>query len=289
MTARLVIESPRGNFDLNGIAQNGEGVQAVAGLTGLGLPSRSVQWLEGAGDGALFRGKRVLSRDIDIPLHFLAKDRQSLKALLSRFALVLADEVTIRLVDDDEVGSWYVKAHLVGGGDYSYGDDTRGENDFKTVVTFRSGDPYWTSSELQRATVANAGAGRGLLNGPLSKMKVAASQAIGTLALNNEGDATAFPVWQITGPGQQLDVTNLSTGEKFTWTGTLSAGQSLTIDTQTGLVTDNLGANRYDLMGPAPRLWSVPPGSTQASVQMTATTSASRIEATWRPRKWLVI
>lgn len=289
MTARLVLESPRGNFDLNGIAKTGEGVQAVAGLTGLGLPSRSVQWLEGAGDGALFRGKRVMSRDIDIPLHFLAKDRAALKDMLSRFAYIVSDEVTIRLVDDDDVESWYVKAHLVGGGEYTYGDDTIGESDFKTVVTFRSGDPYWTSSMVSSASVANAGAGRGLLNGSLTKMKVAASQAIGTFTLNNEGDATAYPVWKITGPGSGLEIKNVATGERFTWTGTLTAGQTLYIDTQSGLVTDDLGANRYDLMGPAPRLWSIPPGSSQAYVALINTTSASKIEATWRARKWLVI
>lgn len=284
---RLQLESTTDTIDLDGIASTGKGFQATRGTGGLGLPPVSVQWLEGAGDGARFRGRRVQPRDIDLPIHILAEDRAELQAQVSRLAKMLAGECTLRLVEADGT-SWYTQVHRTGGGDYVYGESTVGERELDVILTLRAGDPFFTYSEPRQQVIENTGSGRGLLRGPLSKLKVSSSQAIGSIVLENPGDADAYPVWTVKGPGKNFEAIS-PTGESFIWTGTLTSSQTLTIDTQRGTVTNQAGVNRYSLMGPAPRLWSIPPGLSTAVASLEDTTSATRITCSWRPRKWMVI
>jgi hypothetical protein len=122
----------------------------------------------------------------------------------------------------------------------------------------------------------------------LARLQVSSSQAIGTILLSNLGDAPAYPVWDIVGPGRDFKAISV-TGEGFHWTGVLAPGETLRIDTQVGTVRDGRGVNRYAQLAPAPRLWSIPPGTTQATASLENVTSASSVTCSWRPRKWVVI
>ncbi|MEX1655512.1 phage tail domain-containing protein [Streptomyces pseudovenezuelae] len=283
---KLLLVSGADQVDLNEIDEKGVGFQAKSGVTGLGLPPVSVQWLEGAGDGATYRGTRVQTRDIDVPIEILANDRSDLQAKLSRLALVLAGGCSLVLVDDDGT-SWSTQVYRVGGGEYSYGGDTIGKREFQTVITFRAGDPYFTSSVQQVRTVSGAVATSSFLTS-LTTLTVAPSQAIGQINLSNSGDAAAYPVWEVRGPGDHFVATS-PTGETLKWNGTLTASQKLIIDTRKGTVKDETGANRYDLLDTAPRFWTVQPGESTAVASLLNTTSASQITCSWYPRKWMVI
>jgi hypothetical protein len=283
---KLLLVSGADTIDLNEIDEKGVGFQAKSGVTGLGLPPVSVQWLEGAGDGATFRRTRVQTRDIDLPIEILALDRADLQAKLSRLALVLAGGCSLILANGDGV-QWSTEVHRVGGGEYAYGADTIGETEFQTVLTLRAGDPYFTSSVQQVRTITGAGGGSAFLPN-LVAMSVAPSQAIGSIDLFNSGDAPAYPVWEVRGPGDTFVATSPS-GETLKWNGTLAAGQKLIVDTRKGTVQDETGTNRYDLLDTAPRFWTVQPGSSTATASLLNTTSASQITCSWYPRKWMVI
>ncbi|MFF3249740.1 phage tail family protein [Actinacidiphila glaucinigra] len=283
---KLLLESGADTIDLNEIAEKGVGFQAKSGLTGLGLPPVSVQWLEGAGDGAVYRATRVQSRGIDIPIDILAMNRADLDAKLSRLALMLAGGCTLVLLNEDG-RRWSTEVHRVGGGEYAYGSDTVGEREFQTVITFQAGDPYWTSSEQQLRTISGAVATSAFLSG-VASLKVAPSQAIGEIQLDNSGDAPAYPVWEVRGPGDHFVATSPD-GETLKWNGTLSSGQKLIIDTRNGTVKDGTGANRYDLLDTAPRFWTVKPGTSTAIASLLNTTTASQITCSWYPRKWMVV
>jgi hypothetical protein len=269
---RLQLESATDVFNLDDVLMKDQGIQATTGVAGLGLPQISTQWIEGAGDGALFRGRRVLPRDIDLPLYIVAPDREGLKKLVSRLALMLAGPCILRLVEDDG-SSWSTEVHRVGGGGYVYGSDTIGERDLTLILTLRAGDPFWTYSQASRKVIENSGSGRGLLNG-LAQMQVSSSQAIGSITLENLGDAPAYPVWEVTGPGSNFHARSAD-GQEFRWNGTLDVDEKLIIDTRTGTVKDGTGANRYAQMGPAPRLWSIPPGTTTAVATLENTSSGT--------------
>jgi len=286
--ARLQLESATDTLDLDSYLRAGRGVQVRSGVTGLGLPPKQVQWLEGAGDGALPRGRRVLPRDMDLPLMVHANDREDLKKWLSRLAMILAGTAILRLIEDDGT-SWYTEVEHVGGGQYVYGQDTVGENDFFTVITLRSGDPFFTYSVPKVVTVKADESGPGLLGVGLANLSIANWQAMGTITLDNTGDVRAYPVWEIHGPGHDFRAIS-TTGAKLHWTGSLEVGESLTIDTRNGSVVDHLGENRYAELAPAPRFWPVPPGSSTSVCSFDGiSTGQSFIRCTWRPRKWMVV
>jgi hypothetical protein len=265
----------------------GLGFQVHSGVVGLGLPNVNVQWLEGAGDGAVYRGSRVLPRDIDLPISIVTRNRGELLAQMSRLAQAMSQECTLLMYDDDG-SSWFTRVRRVGGGQPVYGRDTVGETEVQVVLTMRAGDPYWTSSEPKQQTLG-LGESRGLLApGSLSALQVRASQTLGTVRLENPGDAPAYPVWLLMGPGSNFKATS-PTGHVLHWEGVLTAGESLRIDTKTGSVVDHTGANRYAELADAPRMWRIPPGTSDATVSFDGTSSDSYIVVSWRPRKWLVI
>ncbi|PCG86352.1 phage tail protein [Streptomyces sp. WZ.A104] len=280
---QLRLETARDVLDLNGVADSGYGFQATAGLTGFGLPAVSAQWLEGAGDGARWRGQRVLSRDIDIPLDIVGHDRSHLRELVSRLARAVADEMSLVIIDDEEV-RWSTAVYRIGGGDI---DLAGTQHDVQTVITVRAADPYFTASTVSTQTVGGDQGAASLLSS-LAAVPLAASQAIGEITLENSGDAPAYPVWEVHGPGSNLEVVS-PTGEALTWNGRLLAGERLIVDTRQGTVTDHAGANRYTDVGTAPRFWTVPAGTTTATVRLLDTTAASKVVCSWRPRKWMVI
>ncbi|AXQ61076.1 minor tail protein [Streptomyces phage Hank144] len=282
---KLLLTSGADTLNLNEIMDTGLGYQAKTGATGFGLPPVSVQWLEGAGDGAVFRRRRVLSRDIDIPLEILARDRQHLQAMLSRLALALAGQCTLTLLDDDGT-RWTIDVYRVGGGEYAYGVDTIGEREFETVITFRSGDPYWTSSRAQTRSVGGTTAAPFLSS--LVSVQVSASQAIGEIQLDNSGDAEAYPIWEILGPGTNFEAVSPA-GERLAWNGTLGVNDRLIIDSRKGTVVDQDGVNRYAELEEAPRFWTVKPGISTATAQLEGIDANSKIVCSWRPRKWMVV
>ncbi|WP_328310259.1 phage tail family protein [Streptomyces sp. NBC_00442] len=281
MTA-LLLETERDALDLNGQAMTGFGFQATAGMTGRGLPAVDVQWLTGAGDGARWRGQRVQPRDLDIPLDILGRDRSHLSELVSRLAQAVAGECQLVLVDDQGV-RWSTSVYRTGGGDIT--DD--GTSSLQTVITFRAPDPYFVASSVSTQSVGGDPGRRPFLSS-LASLPLAASQAIGDVQLDNTGDVSAYPVWEVYGPGRDLTVT-APTGETLRWQGTLATDERLIVDTRNGSVRDGKNVNRYADLAAAPRFWTVPPGTSTASVRMLDTTADSRIVCSWRPRKWMVI
>lgn len=283
--AKLLLENALDSLSLNGIEDEGRGVQATTGVTGLGLPPVSVQWLEGAGDGATFRRSRTLPRDIDIPLDIVGQDRDDLKKTLSRLAMMLAGPCTLRMIEDDGT-DWSTDVVRVGGGEYSYGNDTVGNKDVQTVITLRAGDPYWTSSVATTQQIGASSASPFINN--FSQMPVASSQAMGSITLENTGDAAAYPVWTIQGPGDNFKAISPK-GETLWWKGTLTASQKLIVDTRSGTVKREDGSNQYALLAAAPRFWAIDPGTATCTASLLNTTTASRITVQWQPRKWMVI
>ncbi|MEU9126578.1 phage tail family protein [Kitasatospora sp. NPDC048540] len=289
---KLELRNALAVINLNEQYEVGTGIQAVAGATGFGLPQRSLQWLEGAGDGSIYQGRRILSRDINLPLDVVGRDRVHLKKILSRLALMLAGPCTLTHIDED--GSrWSADVVLVGGGDFAYGEGSTGERDWQTTITLRAPSSYFTSEDVTSKSIGGDTTTGSFLSSMVS-LPVASSQAIGSIDLENVGDADAYPVWEIHGPGHDFEaIAPLRDGQKtpesIRWEGTLADGEVLIIDTRTGLVVDQAGANRYADLAPAPRFWSIAPGRSVATASLIGVSPTSKIVCSWRPRKWMVI
>lgn len=229
------------SISLNGLLEHEEGMQALSGLVGTGLPPVQVQWLEGAGDGATRRGKRVLSRQIDLPLYMAATSRRVLKELARDLSIALGDTCRLRLSDNEEEFDWIAEVERTGGGDFTYGEDTTGAYDLSLVVTFTAGNPYW----VQNRTVRTVG--------------VPTDGTPAILKLNNPGTAPAFPKWTLEGPGLTFTVTSPK-GERFVYADLIDVGEKRIIDTEAATVVDQDGVNRYDGVGDAANMFQIPPG-----------------------------
>lgn len=265
---KLRLTNANYDLDLNGVAATGRGYQATVGANGFGFPTVSTQWIEGAGDGAAYRGQRVLPRDLDIPLWIEGVDAYDLQKLVSELGVVTAAPCTL-WVEQDDLTAWSADVVRMGGGGYVMGQDNT-ETTMSMVLTFRAGEPYFKAKAESEAFTPLGSAG-------------------GSIRMNNYAADVDTPVkWVIDGPCTAVTLTSPS-GETLTWTGTLIAGDALTIDGNTSRVTDSYGESRYDGLNTAPRLWKLPPGVWDANVAISGATASTQARAYWRPRRRFLI
>ena len=268
---------------------------SLQGTTGWAMPPRDVRWFDGAGDGSIPRSVRVKRRPFSIPVLVQAPNadvlEDRLNELASRFDTEQAGlEVRFLLDEGTERGLWYLDATFVAGLDITYGTNTNGSGWAQPVLGFEAGNPFWTRLVPESVPIVAAGAGRGLLKGAvsLSALRQASGQTLGTVTFTNPGNARSFPVSTIYGPATGATLT--SGGLTIQWAGNLLAGQVRVFDHKAGTVVDGNGVNRYDETLGAPKFWAVPPGVSQATVQVTGDTpGTTRVTIDYLPRKWLVI
>lgn len=277
------IESPGGSLLLNGSM----GVKMRLGVRGMGMPPVSLQWFDGAGDGSSFRGGRTLPRTLDLPVKITGSDRAEVLARFSLLARILRLPLVATLTamfDDDEYRLDVVRT---GGGDYEIGVDSDGSTILMTVLTVQAGSPFWEQVDSEGRSIAPTGVGLGLLGAgqSLVQLILGSVDGLGDVTFENTGDVDAWPVWTLYAPFSSFAFVR-SDGLSLEWTGaTAKTSGTITVDTLNGTVRDETGANRYAELEPAPKFFSIPPGTSTASIVLGDATSASRAAVNWHPRK----
>jgi len=265
------------------------GAEALAGILGFGMAPVSPRWFEGAGAGATWRGSRTLTRPIDLPMYVYAKDRKELTTELSDLVVALDPELGqtrlyFGMADGDE---WWVDVVREGGGDWRRKVDSNDQTYFKTTLSLRSGDPFWTRNRPEIFEVKREATDRGLMP-QLAMLQVSSGAAFGVLQVENVGDAKAWPSWTIKGPTTKITLIGAN-GETLIWNDVLLDGQTLFIDARNSRVYDNLGANRYGGLGTSPKFWSIRPGKTNVRVEALNSENLTSIFCQWFPRKQAVV
>lgn len=233
----------------------------VPGMSG-GLPPVDPAWLIGAGDGAIYRGARVLPREITIPV-VLRGD--AIAATLDSLTTVLAPQnAPARLTMSAALGSWWVDVVRTGGGDWQWGQDSDGSEWLQTSLTLSAGQPFWTRGAVE--TVASTGTG--------------------SVSIANPGTAPAWPTWTLAGPATALTLTSAA-GEVLQWVGTLADGSNLVIDTEDATIAVST-TSRYSELAAAPRFWPLPAGSSTITVAITGGDGGTALSLSYYPRRWLV-
>jgi len=256
---------------------------------GFGLPPVSTQWFEGSGDGATYRGGRVLSRVLDLEVKFYGQGRQQVWDAMSLVARIFDPRATAaRLTISLDGSRWFVDVRRTGGGEWEEGADTDGRTFLKTIITVQAGEPYWQRVDEESKPIVLGGLGRGLLKGDtsLSEMRVSTTAAFGTVTFSNSGDVDAFARWRVDAPFSGFELVS-PLGESLAYEGAKATGFVL-VDMQLGTIIDELGTNVYDGLAPTPRFWSIPPGESEAQVLVPDASSETKITVIWAPRKWLV-
>jgi hypothetical protein len=117
------------------------------------------------------------------------------------------------------------------------------------------------------------------LSAPMLPPKISPSQVIGDQTLTNAGTEAAYGTWRITGPGNSIILTNITTGQEIELNGTIAAGEVVTIVTEPRLADITLdGVDWWDSLEDGGDLWAIPNGSTELSLTLGGMGSGSRVE-----------
>lgn len=252
---------------------------------GFGIAPTEVAMVEGAGDGARYRFTRKGVRDIDLPVYLFGADRAEVHARQRRLSNALRDLPSFpaaKLVYTTEPGDVYsIEVHYVAGAETQFGDGVTGERRARWLLTLRCPDPFWTARDAVSIPALRSSSADPFLS-ELAALHVGASQVIGDVLVENPGDVDAPVTWVLNGPGDAWSFTR-NDGQSFTL-GAIVAGETITVDTARGTVVDQLGANRYALLGSAPKLFSFPGGSSTVSVSVVNATAETVVNAFFKPR-----
>lgn len=283
MARVLSVSSAGGSLELGEVS----GVRAGLKVRGMGMPGVSLQWFEGAGDGRSFRGGRTLSRVLDMPVKITGANRQQVLQRYSQFARIFVlDNAPVTLEVELDGEGWRAEVVRTGGGDYTMGDDTDGSTWLRTVLTIESGDPFWTRVNSEARVITPGGLGIPLI-GPgqsLVQLRMSNTEGSGTVEFTNSGDVEAWPTWRVLPPFQAFEFARGPLSLEWSQPATKTTGW-IDVDSMAGTITDETGANRYDGLAAAPKFFSIPPGTSVASVLLTAATGDTRVNVAWHPRK----
>lgn len=258
-----------------------EQLMRMPGGAGWGMVPVANSWFEGAGDGARLRGTRRLQRELVIPISAFGASRAEVEVLLRQIAGTIREPFKVYM-DYADGRSYWIEAVYEAGASGQYGANPERRADLPIVL--KCPDPYWTSVQFQTLTVKPA------LGNPflpeLAELQVGSSVAQGQVTVNNVGDVSSRPTWTITGPGTALSMTIGGRGLVLP-TYTLTAGTIVTVKYEDGgwTIKNQLGANLYTQLGPAPWFLEFPPGTSVVDISMTDATSATKIEAIYPERR----
>jgi hypothetical protein len=252
------------------------------GILGFGIPPTAVRIEESAGDGGVWRHTKRLARDLDLPITVFGTSRGDVQLKLRRLGTLLQDAEgapKLRATYDDGT-SVFINVHYTGGGETNYDNKSSGLTWASWTISLRAPNPFWLSGIQEEFSIGTGGSGRGLLP-QLSKMKVSSSSTLGVVTVINSGDVSTFPVWVISGPVKSLVITNGT--QQFSFADVFS-GEVITINTETATVTNADGENVYARLGPAPKLFTLPPGTTGINVTGLDTDQNFNIQLNYSPR-----
>ena len=244
-------------------------------LLGLGIPPTSVRIDESSRDGGVWRNSRRTVRNIDLPVTVVGDDATDVETKLRRLSRLTQDTLgpTVLTAIRDS-GNLTMGLHYTGGAELEYGGDAGGDQWARLVLSFQAPQPFWESADEESFSVTAGNTGRGLLP-QLSKLRLSSSQSLGVINVDNTSDVNVYPVYEVSGPITGLTVSNGTDSWGFNIT--VDEGETYEVDTEAGTVSSISGENLYNILNPAPKLFSFPPGETTITVEGTSTNLNTRI------------
>lgn len=210
------------------------------GATGLGWGPHELTSVGIARGGSVLRHRRLAEAEMMLPIVLASDDFYQRRDDRRQLEQLCAERVEIRVQHPDgwSRSRWgYIKDGLDGA--YGAGEDSH--NGQKIVLTFQCPDPWWYGAE--RVLPQKVGTGRkpfitsktepgSTARVPFFPVIVASSTVEGAYVLNIQGDAETWPIWEITGPGEDLLIEDVIHNHRIFIEGDF--GETVTIDTRAG-------------------------------------------------------
>ena len=251
-------------------------------FVGFGIPPAQVRIDSSAGDGGVFRHSKKSVRDVDLAVTVLGTDRADVQTKLRRLSRLIQDTSGPTKINANYDGgeTLFLQGHYVGGAESQWGQSA-GLIWNRWVLSFQCPKPFWQSDTEDSFVIDTTATGRGLLP-QLTKLKLRSASTFGVINVDNQGDVPAFPIWEITGPLNNIVISDGT--NSFSFDTDVIAGEVITINTEVGSVIDATGANRYSMLAAAPKLFRVPPGQTTITVLAVAGSLDASVTFTYSPR-----
>lgn len=228
-------------------------------LLGMGVPPTQVRIDENARVGGVHRYTRRGVRNVDLPITVIGTDSADVETKLRRLAKITQDTSGPTVLTAlRSSGDLTLNVHYTGGAELEYGGDKGGDVWAKLLLSFQAPDPYWQSATTETFTITSGNTGRGLLP-QLSKLKVSSAQAIGIITVTNTSDVPVYPVFRVTGPVTDLEVTLNGVGWNFT--SAVGTGEQFTVNHKTATVVNTAGVNSYNILDTNPKFFAIQPGT----------------------------
>lgn len=194
------------------------------GARGLGLPSRSVESTPyAAGTGSMVRSQRLDESEMMLPISIRDRDpsRVAERAReLEKVLMVTSDEPIELVTEAPELS--LTRRRFVYYLDGLEGSVGGGDSHFTwrhAQVRFLAPDPLWYGQEREIIERVVAGRKPFLTSFnttiPFFPVMLASSTVDGAYQLFIRGDAPAWPIWEVTGPGEDLKIENTETGDSI--------------------------------------------------------------------------
>lgn len=150
-------------------------------------------------------------------------------------------------------------------------------------AVFRATDPYWYDVSTVSATYTT---GTPATFFPFFPLRLSASEVFADATLDNSGDVETWPTWTIVGPASSIVLRNLTTGKVLSLSTTLTAGESVSIDTRPGVKTvlRQDGTNLFSSLSATSSLWPLQRGTNAIRAEMSGATAASSVTVNYRRR-----
>jgi hypothetical protein len=252
------------------------GIKVLIGAQGLDAPTLVAQSRTPAGwDGEVIDSISAEAREVFLPIRVRGATLTELQARKRELLSFLNPRLgAVTLEASLPNGSWReIDGFYLRGLDGSWDDGSFFNTRQKVGITLRCPNPFWREPTQFAASWSVAAAGASPL--PLLPLSPGSSQVLGTpQSVSVPGDVETFGVWKITGPLTSATIVDTGTARSFTFTQTLIAGETWTIDTRRGRqgVFSPTGVRQRATLNRGAQFWPFRPG---ASVVTTTVLGAS--------------
>lgn len=213
---------------------------ALEGWDGFGIPEpewRTVKRNDGA--GSYVRALHMKERELFIPLMIFGQSQA--ECLANWDALVDAltprvGESSVLEVCRPGVAPRFINVVYKSGLGGSFGTDFRGWH-YKVGLTLIAHDPYFWGLDKSISWNVRGDYKPFISGGEMVKTHkffpviLSPSVVNGSREIMISGDIDSPPIWQITGAVTDVRITNMETRESFSISGTISPGETITVDT----------------------------------------------------------
>lgn len=255
----------------------------LRGVTGLGIAPRSITADPDPIGGTRVRHIQAEPRYITWPLRIRGATHMGFLDLWRSYAFAFdmtrTDGPGILRIRRPDGTEREIEAYYEAGWEMEPG---QGWLEDTPVIGLYCPDPFWRDVAVLSQTLAYTTGGDDFLD-PYPQLSSGA--VTGELTLNNPGTVEAWPEWTVTGPMTSFTATNVTTGEEFVITYTLTAGQTLVVTTRPAAVTGPAGQNLINTVDwPGAELWRLRRGDNAVDLQLTGAAVGTLVNVSYYPR-----